>query len=1151
MPRPQPSDQGVRDKVTGDLGVTFLLEAGAGTGKTSVLVERYVSCVLAPDLGTGDVRTVAAITFTEKAAGELRQRIRERFEQIATEAPAGSPRAVRAGEALDALDDAPIGTIHSFSGRLLREFPVEAGVDPAFEQLDPLAADLELGRLWDEWLTEVAAGEAAWQPLRERLTRLLRAGVRLDHVRTLALGPNGVFGERYDIDPIGEPAAAPDLTAGLAGLAASVAWLRDHCVAACTNESDRGFCCSMDLVDLLEPLLADPPDELDQLAAALYALPLKTGVTGPGGSKTNWQPGGKDELLARYQALAAAVAALCDSYATYLAGLALSVADGFARWAAEQLASLGRLDFTDLLGRLRDMLACDLDVRARLQERFRFVLVDEFQDTDPLQAEIVFLLCEREAKAADWREVVLEPGKLFVVGDPKQSIYRFRRADITLYDEVKELVAGQPDRAGALERITQNFRTTPAILAWVNNVFADVFGSDQEPGRQPDYTWVDPFRPAAGGASVALLVGREYGGAGDNPVARADEAAALAALLLEMHADEERWSVCDRERSSSGVEVPRPARWGDVAILFRSTTGLETYEQALREAGVPFRAEGGSMYFSRREVADVLLCLRAVDDPSDGPAVYGALHSSLFGFSDDDLFLFSAAGGRFDPFARQPAGQEAIAAALGALRDLHLRRAACESHELVEEIVRVSRSFEFQAAVGAGGAQGIANLEKLVERARAFSAAGGGGLGAFLKWAEQAGDAAGEAESQVDDAADVVRLITIHKAKGLEYPIVILAGAALPAGGGRGEPIVDRHARRLVARLKADLPGASGCELKPADYVTLDQRETQMSRSEDRRLLYVATTRARDRLVVSCFGKTRNKDGGEPAGVLLGAIADTLPDPGSVTESHEEDGVLLLAPGEPAARAERPAPPDAEALVAARGAWQAAREELLERARRPMAATSPSGLEQVDEAAHEGAAEVIPGRGAALILGSVVHAVMELCDLDDEESLPELAAHAAAAEGRPDLAGRAAELAGACWRSPAVRAAAAAEQAASSAGTDAAGGAHRELSVGAAVDGVLVQGAVDMLYRDADGWVVVDYKTDRAADPEVLLARYRPQGAAYALAVEAALEEPVRRVVFVAAAAGREIVVPVDDALREEARRRIAEVAGGGRPAPA
>jgi ATP-dependent helicase/nuclease subunit A len=1160
-------DQDVRDLVTGDLGTTFLLEAGAGTGKTRVLVDRYVKCVLDEALGTGDVRTVAAITFTEKAAGELRQRVREEFEARAAEAEAGSDAADAIDRALAALDDAPISTIHGFAGRLLREFPVEAGVDPAFEQLDGLGSDIERARLWEEWLTELAAGdpsgeaveEATGRRVRDWLARLLRVGVRLDAVRELASGPKGVFGERYDLDPAPGPPPEPDLAAGLNGLMAPLASLRAFCATACFDHADKGFAAAMKLVEAAESLLAEPPADLDLLAAALYAPPAKSNPTAPGGNKGNWDAaaGGKDELQARYQAAVAVVTDLRNTYAEYVTGLAVAVADSFARWAGHVQVSLGRLDFTDLLGRLRDLLTGDLAARRALQQRFRYLLVDEFQDTDPLQAEIVFLLCEREPLAVDWRDVVLKPGKLFVVGDPKQSIYRFRRADISLYDQVKRLVDGQPRGTGVVTAISQNFRTTPAAVAWVNNVFADVFDVDKAEGRQPGYQWVEAYRPPADGPRVAVLLGREYGprGAGEADAARLDEARALAALLLRMHGpDVARWYVQDRgvagaagaaEAAAAAGGAPpegepaRPPRWGDVALLFRATTGLETYEQALREAGVPYRVDGGKTYFARREVADALLCLRATDDAADGPALYGALHSSFFGFSDDDLFLFWAAGGRFDLFvAEQPPGHEAIVAALGTLRALHERRVEWEPHEMAAELVRLARGTEFLAATGAGAPQAIANLEKLVERARAFSNAGGGGLGAFLSWAAEAGDAAGEGESQVDDEGDVVHLLTIHKAKGLEYPIVVLVGGALGGGGRGGDPIVDRAARRLAIKLKAELPGAAARDLEPRAYTDLNANEKKMSGSEARRLLYVAATRARDRLVVSCFGKLTTKDG-EPAGVLLGAIAGALPAPSSAapTEETEEGGLLVLPPTEPPERGEPQAAPDAATMVAARGAWLAEREALLAEARKPARATSPSGLEHVDEEVRSGGPGAPPGRARALALGSAVHRVMELCDLDDESSLPGIAAAVTLEGGWPDLAERAAALAGACWRAAPVRAAAASPE------------VYRELPIGALLNGAVVSGAVDLLYRNGDEWVVVDYKTDRGVDAGVLRERYTPQGAAYAVAVEAATEGVVGEVVFVAAAAadGLVVTVPVDDELRALARSEVDAAVGEGR----
>jgi ATP-dependent helicase/nuclease subunit A len=404
-------------------------------------------------------------------------------------------------------------------------------------------------------------------------------------------------------------------------------------------------------------------------------------------------------------------------------------------------------------------------------------------------------------------------------------------------------------------------------------------------------------------------------------------------------------------------------------------------------------------------------------------------------------------------------------------------------------------------------------------------------------------------------------LLTIHKAKGLEFPIVVLVGGALRSGGGREavRPLVDRGARRLAVKLKAELPGAAARDLEPALYKELKEREDAMEASELRRLLYVAATRARDHLVVSCFGRLTTQMGDAAAGVMLAPIRANLPAPGAEppTADYElgdlldrggqrehgggpesgalpEHGALLvLAPQRPPMAAERCAAPDIDALLAERSRWMAGRAALLAEGIRPARATSPSGLEHVDEEVRGGGPGAPPGRATALALGSAVHRIMELCDLSDEASIERLATAVTAEAGRPDLAKQAAALAGACWRSSPVRAAACASA------------LYRELPVGVLVDDIVVTGAVDLLYRDGDEWVIVDYKTDRgsdgrAVDPQLLRERYTPQGAAYAVAVERATGRPVREVVLVAAAAdGRAVHIAVDGGLRAAAVREI------------
>ncbi len=361
----------------------------------------------------------------------------------------------------------------------------------------------------------------------------------------------------------------------------------------------------------------------------------------------------------------------------------------------------------------------------------------------------------------------------------------------------------------------------------------------------------------------------------------------------------------------------------------------------------------------------------------------------------------------------------------------------------------------------------------------------------------------------------------------------MLVGGALDGGAGGGEPIVDRVARRLAIKLKPELPGGAARDLEPRAYTDLREREKLMEASEMRRLLYVAATRARDWLVLTCFGALKTQKGEERSGVMLAPLSAALPAPAEITGEYEDGGLLVLPPAEPPAVSRPAAARDVATVVAARDAWQAGRAELLVRAARPALATSPSNLEHIDEQVRSGGPGAPPGRARALALGSAVHRLMELCDLSDEASLARLAGPVALELGDPDLAAEAAALAGACWRAAPVRAAAAA------AATDP-GTVHRELPVGALVDGVIVNGSIDLLYRDGDEWVIVDYKTDRDPEGDSMAERYAPQGAAYAVALEAAVGGRVREIKFVAARAdGLVVTVPVDDELRGLARREV------------
>ncbi len=382
-------DHAARVAATTDLDATLLLEAGAGTGKTTVLVERYLEC-----LRRGKpAAKVVAITFTEKAAGELRLRVRQTLGEEAAADGVSQETAERLGAALAAIDEAPISTIHSFAARLLRERPVEAGIDPAFSQLDAIESDLLTARLWSDFVTAALGGDGQAGAGSEAMADVLGAGVSLEALREVVLGGKGLFQQRYDLQFDPASPARPDVHSRLEELESSARQLLRHCEDFCCDDTDNGLKLAVRAAQQTLAVCAEPAGDLHGLAAQVAALPLWK--QDPGGRQPSW--GGKEGKQAfgdTYRELRTSWVEARELYESFVAAQGLAVAREFIVFADREQLRLGVLDFADLLGRLRNLLRDRPDVRRDFQEAFDFLLVDEFQDTDPLQAEIVFLLAE-------------------------------------------------------------------------------------------------------------------------------------------------------------------------------------------------------------------------------------------------------------------------------------------------------------------------------------------------------------------------------------------------------------------------------------------------------------------------------------------------------------------------------------------------------------------------------------------------------------------------------------------------------------------------------------------------------------------------------------------------------------------------------------
>jgi ATP-dependent exoDNAse (exonuclease V) beta subunit len=767
-------------------------------------------------------------------------------------------------------------------------------------------------------------------------------------------------------------------------------------------------------------------------------------------------------------------------------------------------------------------------VRDHFRQRYTHLLIDEAQDTDPIQAEIAMFIAEDAGdnlepgeRPRSWQEITPEQGKLFVVGDPKQSIYRFRRADVTQMLKLQELMGGDT------LRLVQNFRSQRPILNWVNSVFGPWMeeGENQAKYIPVTHRWEAETDHAAG-PRVWTLGGPIEANIG---VVRNEEAQQIAAQIHGMVTG--HWQVLDTDGSkSSGSEQYRDASYSDVCILMPRRTGLRGLELALDEASVPYRLEGNALVFGTQEVRDLVNCLKAVDDPADQVATVAALRSQAFACSDVDLFRFSDAGGKFD-FLSATDGFDGVNGlrgpipdALDVLRQFHQQRLWDSPAALIDRFIR--ERFLMESAMDHPRTrEQWRRYRFMVEQARSFAEAGGNSLRAFLDWVErQTSEGARFTETPVPDSdEDAVRIMTVHGAKGLEFPIVLLTGLNANPRPRAQNVLFDRESGAVEVRI-----GADDTQFATTGFDTLLANEQQLEADEYVRLMYVAATRARDHLVLSLFRSQRSSGSGAGKMVEILTGNDDLWTAAPDASGQVPETVLKAVDGEK---------PEGHSL-ADREQWSSRRAELLERQGRPasVAATGLHRLKPERSANYDDTRDPKKepetdepwkrGRGGTS-LGRAVHSVLQTIDLATGNGIEETSRAQAAAEGLPARAPEVARLSRVAVDSPTVRRAVAASK------------YWREVPVAIPVGDGVLEGFIDLLFQEDGGLVVVDYKTD-AVDSENLdgyLTRYKLQGGAYALAAQRATGMPVREVVFLFLHAGESRNITDIAALAEEAEK--------------
>lgn len=823
LPNEQVED---RAKVQTHLGVNMVVEAGAGTGKTTLLITRIGLAVLAQ--GT-PVEKIVALTFTEKAAAEIKNRLVTLLHQIVQtlKHPGDSPRAAvspsaqllellqeqfslskevilsRAQTALARLDRASVGTIHSFCADILKTFPLEAGLAPNSE----IDAGYKAAHLFNLHWNTFLDRELGVQAPRRHLWKAVLPEISLQELQLFAQELcSGKIG-KYDYFSHAQMLAR-----------------------VCEEKSKQALSWSGAFLDPQKPkprniekALTWAAESLLRSAAFLRCQPLPPKPTLEAPSLTSTLPKGWDEeSFEEARALVQFAFKVCPEQQEIFR-MALELVQEVSAQIRAQYAREGILSFDDLIVKTRDLVQQDLYVRRLLKEKFDILFIDEFQDTDPVQGELLLFLAEEKSTSASrWQDVRLQPGKLFVVGDPKQSVYRFRGADITAYELFTRLILDQHGEKCFLRR---NFRSTPDIVAVANAVCSRAM--IQQTAFQPAYEPIFPVKARQPESVRWLFIQEPPDKAGADDF-RANQAERIAEWIE---------NNVGKLVLASGEKLA----YKDIAILSRASTTTGPYLDALRRHGIAFNADSEKNFYRRQEINDFLNFLRLVCDPSDQTALVGFLRSPLGGMSDEEIYQLAAKG---ELGLKEPLASPALAQAARLVHSFSRQVGRTSVKKLLEEIL--DNTFLPEACACAYEREKtLAVLRQLVMLAQGAAGQAPVSLGQFLSSVQEMLENDPQQLGAVQaDEADAVNVMTVHKSKGLDFPVVILADLSRKETASSATPV--RH----IFSWQYNMHGLRAGRICDVNLAFLEEEQKKHERCEEVRILYVALTRAKEKMLL-------------------------------------------------------------------------------------------------------------------------------------------------------------------------------------------------------------------------------------------------------------------------------------------------------------
>ncbi len=1055
-PRIVPPDEDQRNIIRSELDTTLLVEAAAGTGKTTGMVSRMVNLLAE---GKCPVDTIAAVTFTRKAAAELRSRFQIELEKACRDAKKPSRSLLRA--ALDGVERCFIGTIHSFCARMLRERPVEAGVDLEFEEIDDIEDSALRTRAWGAYVNSLYASR---DPILDELENL---GVEVGQL-------GSTFRKMADYPDVDEwPAAsvpAPDVTHAKSALAEVVRHMEQEAITFPESPGTDTLMPKYRIIPLMFRQAQRRGRDFEIMDILAQFKEIKPVLK-------YWPHGRKqaERELARWDEFRTSVAErLVKAWREHRYGPLLRAILPAMEVYEEMRRDAGKLNYQDLLIKAAKLLRQGSGSRVRdyFRKRFTHILVDEFQDTDPVQAEVIMLLTAENVEETDWRRCRPVPGSLFVVGDPKQSIYRFRRADIVTYNQVKDIIQ---KNGGKVVTLTANFRTTKPIIDWVNGTFENEFHKHSA-NCSPDYVPLAAVRDGDAGSDLTGIKSVRIPKACKSSNQIGEYEGTLIARTIR-HALDQRFRI---PRSPSEVDngVPEEVQPGDFLIVTPKTGNLHVYSRKLEELRIPHQVTGGTSLNQVRELKLLHTLLSSVTQPDNPVALVAVLRGDLFGISDPDLFAFRRAGGNFAfsspiPESLDPSIADHFSDAFTRLKRYALWITRYPPVSAFERIA-ADMGLPARAASSPGGDAQAGSLSKALELIRGAQRE----LWSITDLVEYLGKLV--AEDEKHDAipasppeGSVVRLMNLHKVKGLEAPIVFLAD---PTGKRKhaAELYVDRTADKVrgYVAIEGTVTGSGrtvplGRPQRWEEYSAIEER---FQGAEELRLLYVAATRAGCGLTITVRKSYANQDPWNFFDTYLD-MSHPLADPGPLTAPSTEQMSLT----------------ESDVAVASEG--------IEERLRTAMTRTYDVAAAKASSIQRGEFTYTLGEHGTEW--GTVIHLLLETAMSDATADIRALAESVIADQGLDlSLAEEALAAVDSVIQSDLWRRAAASQ--------------HRLVEIpfqmlvpgdgDAGVPDTILRGVIDLAFKEAGRWVIVDYKSDRVAEGKVqqLVDLYSPQVLSYA-----------------------------------------------------